>query len=103
MQKSLCMPRMSARGRVQRCFVAACIMMGAFGLSLAGGPQSSSKEPVSNEEYRIGVGDVLQILVWKEPEASLPETMVQTDGKISVPLIGEVAWLACRSPSCRLR
>jgi len=66
-------------------------MMGAFGLSLAGGPQSSSKEPVSNEEYRIGVGDVLQILVWKEPEASLPETMVQTDGKISVPLIGEVA------------
>jgi len=44
----------------------------------------------AQEEYRIDAGDVLQILVWKEPEASLPETMVPADGKISVPLIGEI-------------
>ena len=43
------------------------------------------------ENYRIGPGDVLQISVWKEPEASVPDVTVRTDGKISVPLIKEVA------------
>jgi polysaccharide export outer membrane protein len=42
------------------------------------------------EGYRIGAGDILQIVVWKEPEASVPEAMVRADGKISVPLIQEV-------------
>jgi polysaccharide export outer membrane protein len=42
------------------------------------------------ENYRIGPGDVLQISVWKEPEASVPDVAVRTDGKISVPLIKEV-------------
>lgn len=42
------------------------------------------------EGYRIGAGDVLQIVVWKEPDASVPEAMVRADGKISVPLIKEV-------------
>jgi polysaccharide biosynthesis/export protein len=40
--------------------------------------------------YRIGAGDVLQIVVWKEPEASVPEAVVRADGRISVPLIREV-------------
>ena len=42
------------------------------------------------ESYRIGAGDVLQIVVWKEPEASVPEAVVRADGKVSVPLIQEV-------------
>lgn len=42
------------------------------------------------EGYRIGAGDVLQIVVWKEPDASLPAAVVRADGKISVPLIKEV-------------
>jgi polysaccharide export outer membrane protein len=42
------------------------------------------------EGYRIGAGDVLQIVVWKEVEASVPEVVVRADGKISVPLINEV-------------
>jgi polysaccharide export outer membrane protein len=59
-------------------------------LSSAGARQEATKEPAAPQEYRIGAGDVLQILVWREPDASLPETMVQSDGKISVPLVGEV-------------
>jgi polysaccharide biosynthesis/export protein len=40
--------------------------------------------------YRIGPGDVLQISVFREPEASVPAATVRSDGKISVPLIKEV-------------
>lgn len=84
------MRRMSAHGLRYRCFTTACIILGIVSLSSANAQPEASKEPVSPSQYRIGAGDVLQVLVWREPDASLPETMVQADGKISVPLIGEV-------------
>jgi polysaccharide export outer membrane protein len=40
-------------------------------------------------EYRIGVGDTLQINVWRNPELSLA-VPVRPDGKISMPLIGDL-------------
>ena len=51
--------------------------------------------PVLNEgatvlpEYRIGVGDSLQISVWRNPELSL-SVPVRPDGKISMPLVGDI-------------
>ncbi len=41
-------------------------------------------------DYRIGIGDTLQIDVWKNPDlgANVP---VRPDGKISAPLVGDVA------------
>jgi polysaccharide biosynthesis/export protein len=42
------------------------------------------------EDYRIGPGDVLQVAVWKEPEASVPAVAVRADGRISLPLVKEV-------------
>lgn len=42
------------------------------------------------EDYRIGAGDVLQISVWKEPDASVESIVVRADGKLSLPLIKEV-------------
>jgi len=41
------------------------------------------------EEYRIGVGDALQISVWRNPELSTG-VPVRPDGKISLPLIGDI-------------
>jgi polysaccharide export outer membrane protein len=41
-------------------------------------------------EYKIGVGDALVINVWRNPELSL-NVPVRPDGKISMPLIGDVA------------
>jgi len=40
--------------------------------------------------YKIGAGDILQIVVWKEPDASVPGVVVRADGKISIPLLKEI-------------
>jgi len=45
---------------------------------------------ITPPEYTIGAGDVLQINVWKEPEASVAATVVRSDGKISIPLLKDV-------------
>lgn len=41
-------------------------------------------------EYKIGIGDVLEIVTWKEPDFSREEILVRTDGKISFPLLDDV-------------
>jgi polysaccharide export outer membrane protein len=40
-------------------------------------------------EYKIGVGDALAVNVWRNPELSL-NVPVRPDGKISMPLIGDI-------------
>lgn len=40
-------------------------------------------------EYKIGVDDILQISVWRNPELSIT-VPVRPDGRISMPLIGDV-------------
>jgi polysaccharide export outer membrane protein len=42
------------------------------------------------KSFIIGVKDVLRIDVWKEPELCVGEAIVRPDGKISIPLIGDV-------------
>jgi polysaccharide export outer membrane protein len=51
-------------------------------------PTAAATTPPS-DEYIIGMDDVLNISVWKEPEISrtLP---VRPDGKITLPLVGEI-------------
>jgi polysaccharide export outer membrane protein len=41
-------------------------------------------------DYKIGAGDVLDISVWREPEASIHAVIVRPDGKISLPLLKDV-------------
>lgn len=57
-------------------------------------PQSAIAEaqpstPVLAKDYRIGVDDLVQISVWDNPELSVT-VPVRPDGKISVPIIGDV-------------
>lgn len=50
-------------------------------------PAPSSQKDL---DYRIGVGDVLEIAVWKEPDLSLKDVPVRLDGKITFPLLDDV-------------
>jgi polysaccharide biosynthesis/export protein len=43
-----------------------------------------------DDDYKIGVDDVLSIYVWKEPDFSMKELVVRTDGKISLPLVNDI-------------
>ncbi len=50
----------------------------------------ASAVPIVNpDEYIVGESDMLHISVWKEPELS-QTVMVRPDGKVALPLIGEV-------------
>jgi polysaccharide biosynthesis/export protein len=55
------------------------------------GPNGTSKGHGVPDNYEIGAGDVLQIVVWKEPEASVAGAVVRPDGKITMPLIKEIS------------
>ena len=56
----------------------------------AGAPRPKV-EGIRGDDYLIGEGDVLQVSVWGEPAASVQSATVRPDGKISMPLIKEVA------------
>jgi polysaccharide export outer membrane protein len=80
---------MKLRNALLTVFVAGCAVCSAAEEE----PQIShaiAKDHGVTEGYRIGAGDVLQIMVWKEPDASVPSVVVRPDGKIAVPLLKEV-------------
>ena len=57
-------------------------------------PQGKSDAAPSGptaDEYRVGEGDVLQVSVYGEPTVSVGAVVVRPDGKISIPLLGDVA------------
>ena len=43
-----------------------------------------------NTSYKIGGGDILQVFTWGEPDFSLEEILVRTDGKITLPLLDDI-------------
>ncbi|HYG69283.1 MAG TPA: polysaccharide biosynthesis/export family protein [Anaeromyxobacteraceae bacterium] len=50
---------------------------------------SERAEPRPETEYRIGREDVLEVVVWREPELTRV-VPVRPDGRISLPIAGEV-------------
>jgi polysaccharide biosynthesis/export protein len=67
-----------------------CLLLSA-GIGL--GAQAEKEQPRQNPEpadFVLGPEDVLSVNVWKEPDVSLHEIVVRPDGKISIPLAGEI-------------
>ena len=57
--------------------------------ALAFGQAADNQVSAFTDEYRIGVDDIVQVSVWRNPELSVT-VPVRPDGRISVPLIGDV-------------
>lgn len=72
-------------------WLAFCLLLAFVGgcASQKGGLKQPVLPPSSAGEYEIGVGDEIAVQVWKSPELSV-EVPVRPDGKISVPLIGDM-------------
>lgn len=60
-------------------------------LNIAKAIASEKEESVETQQdtYKIGSGDILEILVWKEPDLSI-EIFVRMDGMISLQLLNDV-------------
>ena len=41
------------------------------------------------DSYHIGIGDILEITTWKEPDFTRDNVLVRTDGQISFPLLND--------------
>ena len=72
----------------------AVVLLGALGACASTGPQATAGAPPAVEtaavdSYRIGVDDIVQVSVWRNPELGIT-VPVRPDGKISVPLVGDV-------------
>jgi len=67
--------------------VAGAALLACAGRSLS--PPPTDPKPMDRPPYRIGVTDVLQIVVWKNEDISV-QVPVRPDGKISVPLLDDV-------------
>jgi len=69
-------------------------MVALLGLSACTTINLVKEQPVETsigivEEYLLGIGDVLQVSVWRNPDLSV-SVIVRPDGKISVPLGGDI-------------
>lgn len=56
----------------------------------AGSTQDIQDYSQKGFEYTIGLGDVIEVQVWKEPDLSRTPVPVRIDGRISLPLLGDV-------------
>ena len=89
-------------------FLLSLFFMVIFGLkepinAVAGETTSAAAErSAERADYLIGAGDVLEILVWKEPDISRTVS-VRPDGKISMPLVDDIQASQCTLPQLKDR
>jgi polysaccharide biosynthesis/export protein len=68
-------------------FLFALLLTACSSMAVSEAPPIATGPAVSS--YKIGVDDMVQVTVWKNPELGITAP-VRPDGKISVPLIGDV-------------
>jgi len=65
------------------------VLLSACVTETAGPPPDAIQTGEFADEYRIGVGDTLAVNVWRNEDLSI-EVPVRPDGRISVPLAGDI-------------
>jgi polysaccharide export outer membrane protein len=67
------------------------ITIASISLLAASAPAQNLKpgDSFGESEYRLGPEDVISVFVWKEEDLSVT-TVIRPDGKITVPLVGEL-------------
>ena len=85
--------------QIARCLVS--LLLVALVSACASGSGNLAPPPERSqaaiEDYMIGVDDIVQVTVWRNPELGVTAP-VRPDGKISVPLVGDVV-AGGRTPS----
>lgn len=66
-------------------------------------PAAPASTPVVSDEYRVGAGDVLDITVIGDTDLSRPAAIVQTNGTVTLPLIGEVGVATLTVPEIKTK
>ncbi|MCK5544832.1 MAG: polysaccharide biosynthesis/export family protein [Desulfobulbaceae bacterium] len=75
-----------------RDIVRSCLILFAGAVVLLvfqAGPLPAASSDSADGEYKIGLGDIIEVQVWKE-EALSRTLAVRIDGRISLPLVGDV-------------
>jgi polysaccharide biosynthesis/export protein len=75
--------------KVRRAAFAALALASVAGCGGTTSKAAREARPYAPREYRIGVEDVLEVMVWKEPDLSRTAP-VRPDGKITIPVAGEI-------------
>lgn len=65
------------------------ILAACSNVPLESGPPPEPQEFAVDKNYRIGVGDEVNIRVWRNEELSV-QVPVRPDGKVSSPLVGDI-------------
>jgi len=80
--------------KMRRIALGTLVILCGFVFAQAGFPQDKGAQTWSAKgvagDYVIGVGDILEITTWKEPEFSRLDLLVRMDGKISFPVLNDV-------------
>ena len=69
--------------------LSALFLIGCASVGTATAPPVANADAMATTSYHIGVDDQVQVSVWNNPELSV-SVPVRPDGKITVPLIGDV-------------
>jgi len=73
-----------------KCFFGSLFMLCAAYFCLAGNVAAESTGASTGGDYKIGIGDVLQVTTWKEEDLTFDQVFVRNDGKITIPLLDDI-------------
>jgi polysaccharide export outer membrane protein len=62
----------------------------SFPENLTAPPPVRPTEETTRDDYQLGIGDVIHVSVWRDQELT-QTAVVRPDGKISLPLMGEIS------------